>query len=200
MTTKDTREKIARALCNRHLGEGAFDDLLLDTETRIAYLEDADAILEALTATPAQPTQGPRGSIDRATENTVVQCDGFNAPDCTRAVISEFLHQAESVGLSLAAPTPAGEVDGLVAEIDALEKAYFDIPETEITENPQIYVLDPEIFQFLGKIADFLSAFDKALPKLRTALGGGWRDTESDSFESEPSICGYTPPQIEGET
>lgn len=96
--------------------------------------------------------------------------------------------------------TPSGEVDGLVAEIDALEKAYFDIPETEITENPQIYVLDPEIFQFLGKIADFLSAFDKALPKLRTALGGGWRDTESDSFESEPSICGYTPPQIEGET
>lgn len=45
--------------------------------------------------------KGPRGSIDLATENTVVQCDGFNAPDCTRAVISEFLHQAKAAGLSL---------------------------------------------------------------------------------------------------
>lgn len=80
--------------------------------------------------------------------------------------------------LKILEPEPAPPDPGLaslVGEIDALEKAYFDIPETEITENPQIYVLDPEIFQFLGKIADFLSAFDKALPKLRTALGGGWR-------------------------
>lgn len=45
--------------------------------------------------------QGPRGPIDLATENTVVQCDGFNAPDCTRAVISEFLHQAKAAVLSL---------------------------------------------------------------------------------------------------
>lgn len=66
MTTKDTREKIARALCNRHLGEGAFDDLLLDTETRIAYLEDADAILTAL-----EPAQA--GGDVRAVQDVVAE-------------------------------------------------------------------------------------------------------------------------------
>jgi len=82
--------------------------------------EMAAALSEAGLLRDPGGVRGPRGEIDRATENTVVQCDAFNAPDCTRAVVSEFTHQLDAAGYTIV-PKPSGGV-GRTDDLEQLKE------------------------------------------------------------------------------
>tara|TARA_R100001086_G_scaffold44914_2_gene19906 strand:- start:3219 stop:4301 length:1083 start_codon:yes stop_codon:yes gene_type:complete len=120
----------------------------------------------ALTATPAQPDRGTPDKV--ALKNKIVSAILSYPPD----TMSKAEFMADQILAAIPAqPTPSGEVDGLVAEIEALAKIFpVEIEETPDYANvifndckSQCMTLEPHVWL-------------KANEEVRTALGGGWRD------------------------